>query len=181
LAICGAAGGAYIYRNNLSNLTLPGTSKSPPFIAVPLPAYLDRCVPVVSIHSHPQLAIFINDVRVTIPAQIGISAGCLRPLHTHDASGMIHIETDVNRTYTLKDFFLIWGNTMNDTKYTIFNHSQILNYTTDPVHTLTMKVNGVTNNDFENYSLPLNAAPCYPESSCHPVSIVITYAKVPSH
>jgi hypothetical protein len=31
------------------------------------------------------------------------------PLHTHDGSGLIHVEPDVNRLYTIGDFFTIWG------------------------------------------------------------------------
>jgi hypothetical protein len=30
-------------------------------------------------------------------------------LHTHDATGIIHIESPDNRTYTLGNFFDIWG------------------------------------------------------------------------
>jgi hypothetical protein len=31
------------------------------------------------------------------------------PLHTHDSSGIIHVESIVNRTYTLGEFLNIWG------------------------------------------------------------------------
>jgi hypothetical protein len=30
-------------------------------------------------------------------------------LHTHDASGVIHIESPVRRRYTLGEFFDVWG------------------------------------------------------------------------
>ncbi|EQD32569.1 hypothetical protein B1A_19439 [mine drainage metagenome] len=36
-------------------------------------------------------------------------AGCFYWLHTHDATGIIHIETPVARQFTLGDFFAIWG------------------------------------------------------------------------
>lgn len=60
-------------------------------------------------HIHAHLDIFINGQPVTVPANIGIYNG-LTPVHTHDTSGIIHIESpDVNATYTLGQFFDIWG------------------------------------------------------------------------
>src|SRR5437870_11139268 len=43
---------------------------------------------------------------ILIPGGIGFSSTCARPLHTHDTSGTIHVETDVNQNYTIGDFFL---------------------------------------------------------------------------
>jgi hypothetical protein len=34
---------------------------------------------------------------------------CFYWLHTHAADGIIHIESPVRRTYTLGDFFDVWG------------------------------------------------------------------------
>ncbi len=34
-------------------------------------------------------------------------------LHTHAADGIIHIESPVQRTYTLGEFFDIWGQPLN--------------------------------------------------------------------
>ena len=33
----------------------------------------------------------------------------MAPLHTHDTSGIIHVESTVNRNYTLGEFLNIWG------------------------------------------------------------------------
>ncbi len=33
----------------------------------------------------------------------------MAPLHTHDASGIIHVESSVKRNYTLGEFLNIWG------------------------------------------------------------------------
>ncbi len=60
-------------------------------------------------HWHSTLSIFSGGTPVTIPANVGISAGCAEPVHTHDATGTIHVETDVNRLYSVGDFFLVWG------------------------------------------------------------------------
>ncbi len=43
-------------------------------------------------HWHTQLSITSGGNPVTIPANIGITATCLEVLHTHDTSGLIHIE-----------------------------------------------------------------------------------------
>lgn len=31
------------------------------------------------------------------------------PLHTHDDSGTIHVESSTNRNYRLGEFFKVWG------------------------------------------------------------------------
>ena len=44
-----------------------------------------------------------------IPAGIGIiPAKCIYWLHTHDDSGLIHIESPINQSFTLGQFFKIW-------------------------------------------------------------------------
>ncbi len=45
-----------------------------------------------------------------MPAGIGIDPAVgYAPLHTHDASGVIHVESPTARAYTLGDFFAVWG------------------------------------------------------------------------
>ena len=75
-------------------------------------------------HIHAHLAIFVNGKARQVPAAIGvpgaqaqptahgpfIAAGtCFYWLHTHAADGIIHIESPVQRAYTLGDFFDEWG------------------------------------------------------------------------
>jgi hypothetical protein len=75
-------------------------------------------------HIHVHLTVFVNGAARQIPAAIGIpgaqaentptgpfiaSGSCFYWLHTHAADGIIHIESPVHRTYTLGDFFDIWG------------------------------------------------------------------------
>ncbi len=40
---------------------------------------------------------------------------CLYWLHTHTPDGIIHIEAPSDRTYTLNDFFLVWGQPLGKT------------------------------------------------------------------
>ncbi|MEK6881596.1 MAG: hypothetical protein AABY22_18385, partial [Nanoarchaeota archaeon] len=82
---------------------------------------------------HSDLRIIINDVEQTIPADIGISSGVMRPLHTHDSSGEVHAEGTCPREFVIGDFFKIWNKT--------FNESCVFEYCSDKGN-LTMKVNG---------------------------------------
>jgi hypothetical protein len=75
-------------------------------------------------HIHAHLTIFVNGSARQVPAAIGIPGAqatdtpqgpfietgtCFYWLHTHAADGIIHIESPVQRTYTLGNFFDIWG------------------------------------------------------------------------
>jgi hypothetical protein len=75
-------------------------------------------------HIHAHLTVFVNGVARQVPAAIGIpgaqaeqtpsgpfiaSGNCFYWLHTHAADGIIHIESPVQRVYTLGDFFDEWG------------------------------------------------------------------------
>ncbi len=62
-------------------------------------------------HYHAHLDIFVNGKKVAVPALVGINpgAGYLTELHTHDARGVIHIEAQNTRDFTLGQFFAEWG------------------------------------------------------------------------
>ena len=64
-----------------------------------------------ALHIHQHLDIFVNGKPVTVPADIGINyiAKFISPLHTHDAAGIIHVESDEVRDFTLGQFFDVWG------------------------------------------------------------------------
>lgn len=87
------------------------------------------------IHKHPELSIIIDDKSFSVPSNIGINSSLWRvnsldeygmqampemgmsgmaPLHTHDDSGIIHVESSINRNYTLGEFFKIWGLDLQD-------------------------------------------------------------------
>lgn len=69
------------------------------------------------IHIHQHLVIVDHGKPVDIPALIGIPAGkrCLYWLHTHTPDGMLHIEAPQDRTFTLGDFFTVWGQPLSST------------------------------------------------------------------
>lgn len=63
------------------------------------------------IHIHQHLSIFDRGKPVAIPQYIGIPEGarCIYWLHTHTPDGIIHIEAPQDRSFTLGDFFAVWG------------------------------------------------------------------------
>jgi hypothetical protein len=73
-----------------------------------------QCDPVEGsvFHIHAHLDIITNGKYVTIPAGIGIKPNeCLYWLHTHNTSGVIHIESPQQTTFTLGQFIQVWDNT----------------------------------------------------------------------
>ena len=151
--------------------------------AVPLPGYLDQCITGSLVyHAHIGLTITINGTGVTIPSGTGLNGACFRPMHTHDATGVIHVEPDTSQDFKLGDFFLIWGNWANNPQTAIFNSTQIFGSHTGGGHTLTMSLNGSANTSFQNYVIPRNAQTTQGGTSstcsstpCQEVDIVITY------
>jgi hypothetical protein len=63
------------------------------------------------LHFHVHLDLFVDGHRVTVPAGIGIAPEGLffSPVHTHDATGIVHIESAQARPFTLGEFFGVWG------------------------------------------------------------------------
>jgi hypothetical protein len=73
-------------------------------------------------HIHPQLSVMVNGQPVIVPENVGIDKILwkdhsldkygmqgMSPLHTHDNSGTTHVESSVNRDYTLGQFLDVWG------------------------------------------------------------------------
>ena len=63
-----------------------------------------------AVHIHQHLDLYVDGRKVPVPAGVGIDPAVgYAPLHTHDASGVIHVESPTVRTYTLGEFFAVWG------------------------------------------------------------------------
>jgi hypothetical protein len=58
-------------------------------------------------HIHAHLDVLVDGRDVPVPANIGIDRirASISPLHTHDDSGVIHIESPVRRQFSLGEFF----------------------------------------------------------------------------
>lgn len=63
-----------------------------------------------AIHNHAHLSIFDDGKAVTVPTGIGSgNNACYYWLHTHDTTGVIHVESPQVREFTLGNFYNIWG------------------------------------------------------------------------
>jgi hypothetical protein len=82
----------------------------------------------VAYHIHAHMTIYASGARQAVPAGIGIpgpqqvvdgfveGGKCLYWLHTHDSTGVVHIESPVQRVYTLGQFFDVWGRPLSATQ-----------------------------------------------------------------
>jgi hypothetical protein len=80
---------------------------------------------MLQVHVHAHLSLFLKGEQIAIPYGIGIvgpfrvnngfvgTGSGIYWLHTHDATGIIHVESPDSRTYTLGQFFDIWGQPLN--------------------------------------------------------------------
>lgn len=66
-------------------------------------------------HVHAHLAIFKDGNWLALPKNIGLPSGCNYEMHTHDQTGIIHIETPTLHKFTLGQFFDIWGEPLTST------------------------------------------------------------------
>jgi hypothetical protein len=64
-----------------------------------------------AVHIHQHLDVFVEGARATIPAQVGIGAAgsFISDLHTHDNTGIMHVESPTVRSFSLGQFFAVWG------------------------------------------------------------------------
>jgi hypothetical protein len=62
-------------------------------------------------HIHAQVRVYVDGLLVPLPANMGFrpSQHILSGLHTHDRSGVIHLEADKPFKATLGDVFYLWG------------------------------------------------------------------------
>lgn len=76
---------------------------------------------VVKYHIHVHLSLYVNGAQIAIPPGIGIvkpwqvigqyvqDGRLVYWLHTHDATGIIHVESPSQQEFTLGQFFQVWG------------------------------------------------------------------------
>lgn len=69
-------------------------------------------------HIHQHLLLLDHGKPVAIPANVGQrpDRNCLYWVHTHTPDGIVHIEAPQARTFTLADFFMIWGEPLSRTE-----------------------------------------------------------------
>ena len=150
-----AAGGFRARRSTVAiglglSLLVVGVVVALPYLSSP-----DHSGGSMVMHVHPHLLITINGQVMTVPANIGIDANLwndhsldaygmqpmpsmgmqgMAPLHTHDTSGTIHVESSAVRDFAIGEFFQIWGQT--------FDAQQILGRPAQTGHRVWMVVDG---------------------------------------
>ena len=105
---------------------ITGASTSPDTSPTPSEPRNDAVI----IHTHSALKIILEGKSVTVPANIGIDPALYKshdldaygtknprmsPLHTHDSTGVIHVESTEIRSYTIGEFFDVWGVPFSET------------------------------------------------------------------
>jgi hypothetical protein len=93
--------------------------KNPSSSAVPSTTMIDgiQCNTIEQLlfHIHAHLDVFVNGQLIYIPPQIGIIPDkCIYWMHTHDGTGVIHIESPINRDFTVGQFFDLWKGKLNN-------------------------------------------------------------------
>ena len=100
----------------------------------------------MQMHIHPYVTIIINDEEYQIPANAGIDTetcvGAMHMVHTHDATGRLHVENYTKEDVPLEVFFDVWG--------VHFDETGIMNYRDG---TIEMTVNGTLSEDYQNLIL----------------------------
>ncbi len=124
---------------------------APSFVSPPFPCGTSETY----IHVHTYLRTQIEGQSVVIPSQIGFLNGstCVEPMHTHDASGIIHVELPQSQSslnFTLSDFFKVWAATYATVSFNGTSHpvvltaTDILGYKANATHHVVIKVDNVT-------------------------------------
>ncbi len=84
-------------------------------------------------HNHVHLSIYVNGQQFAVPDVIGmknpgpevngftIKYDCVYELHTHDASGLIHVEAQTPDLFNLGQLFDIWGQPLSSSNVAGFS------------------------------------------------------------
>jgi hypothetical protein len=68
-----------------------------------------------ALHIHSHLALFVDGEPVAVPADIGLSQTEHSPLHSHDETGVVHIESaNAGSIFTLGEYLDVWGVRLSD-------------------------------------------------------------------
>jgi len=95
-------------------------------------------------HKHALVSIYKDGKRLGFPDGIGrVHGGCYHAyeMHTHDVSGVVHMEADVPRDFKLGQFFSLWQQTLSrantaglggPVRFYIIDNATITRYDGDP-------------------------------------------------
>jgi hypothetical protein len=87
----------------------------------------------VPFHHHAHLSIFVNGQQLAFPMGVGMfqpnkgkhgyiyHQTCLYFLHTHDRTGILHMESKTDTSFTLGTLFKLWGEPLSATQIAEFS------------------------------------------------------------
>lgn len=109
----------------------------------------------LQVHYHVQLQMYVNGVQQPFPSDAGrqSTTNCFYWLHTHAGDGIVHVEVPADGTFTVGQFFDIWGQHLSTT--------QLLNSKVDSTHKMTIYVFNPTTDQLtnKNTSNPFTVSP----------------------
>ena len=110
----GGAASSSVVQSRLSHATLGELGSYWPPNQENLPALMSALdLPIADppvLHHHDHLDLYVDGEQTVVPANIGLSVEAEVPLHTHDVSGIIHVESSSKTLKpTLGEFFDAWG------------------------------------------------------------------------
>ena len=127
-----------------------------------------------ALHIHQHMDIYINGVKYPVSPGIGINEAehFIAPIHTHDDTGVIHVESPTVQNFTLGQFFDIWG--VN------FTSTCISGFCNEGDYTLKVYINGkLFPSDVDARNIDLEAhqeiAIIYGNDGKNPVVVPTTY------
>ena len=105
----------------------------------------------IGYHVHAQLNVYINGKQTTVPANLGIDpqGRFISPIHTHDTSGVVHMESTKYYPFTLGEFINVWG--------VYFTNNQLGAYKTGNGNVLQLWVDGKQVANPVNYQIKPHA------------------------
>lgn len=98
------------------------------------------CLGTINYHQHSLVSIYKDGTRLGLPDNVGRS-GCTYELHTHDVIGMVHMEADVAKKFTLGQFFALWNQPLGaggtaglagPVRFYLIENEQLTRYDGDP-------------------------------------------------
>jgi len=105
-------------RGDSTSRTASGTSAAPPWPAPADAAARANAAGLevagmegAALHTHQHLSVSVDGKPVAVPANIGVDVqqGGMSALHTHDTSGIVHVESAEVQPFTLGQLFTEWG------------------------------------------------------------------------
>jgi hypothetical protein len=117
-------------------------------------------------HNHTMIILKNQNQNLTVPAGIGIIPNdCIFWLHTHDDSGIIHVESPFKTSFSLGQFLHVWSNFENTTSIKELLSNNTKNYmsillengtkinTVDNAKNIVLKNNEIISIDLSNQTL----------------------------